>query len=443
MNELWISRTRLLFVAAMGALVVTAMLGLAAADSARANGEFDFCYGKTLAGNTKCSASPSAGYIQAVYGVGNDHSVCVGVDSVGVKMCSSGPGKAVLNESFGKGFGFPYIENNAAGSNKVYGHAWWVDPPPPPPAPKYRYMLGTSNGSSIGAWSYALSEMSFPYEVAVGDITGDGKDDAVFVEKEGGGKFQYVLAPSNGSGFGGLIFPLHGMSQPVDMAVGDVTGDGKDDIVTVEEEGGGKYRYMLGTGASGGLSGWGYLLTGMSKPAEFGLGDVNGDGKDDVVALEEEGGGKYRYMFGISGGTSISSWGYALTGLSPQTAMGVGDVTGDGKADVASVESEGGGKYRYMLGTSNGSNISSWNWTLTGMSDPVHMELGDVNGDGKADIVAAEESGLNSNRYMFGISTGSGFNWGYALTGLSWQSYMGVGDVTGDGKDDVVGVEAY
>ena len=40
--------------------------------------------------------------------------------------------------------------------------------------------------------------------------------------------------------------------------------------------------------------------------------------------------------------------------------MDVGDLTGDGKADLIAVEAESGGSYHYMLGTSSGSGVSSW-----------------------------------------------------------------------------------
>ena len=100
------------------------------------------------------------------------------------------------------------------------------------------------------------------------------------------------------------------------------------------------YRYMLGTSSGGGVSSWNTVLS-ASPPAEVGSGDFNGDGKTDIVSVEPEGGATYRYMLGISSGSGVSSWSKVLSGMSQPTVIGVGDFTGDGKADIVAVEPDG------------------------------------------------------------------------------------------------------
>jgi FG-GAP-like repeat/Trypsin len=206
----------------------------------------------------------------------------------------------------------------------------------------YRYMLGTSTGTTIGSWNSVLGEMSRPAKMGVGDFTGDKKADIVSVESEGGGKYRYMLGTSNGSGIASWSTLLTGLSEQKLMEVGDVTGDGKADVVSVESEGNGNYRYMLGISTGTGISWNHFALTGMSLPTFMKLGDVNGDGKADVVSVESEGNGKYRYMLGISNGSTFS-WGFtSLTGMSGPWSVAVGDVTGDKKADIVAVEDAGG-----------------------------------------------------------------------------------------------------
>jgi FG-GAP-like repeat len=303
-------------------------------------------------------------------------------------------------------------------------------------------MLGTSSGSGVSSWSTILGGMSSAIKLRVGDFTGDGKADIVAVESEGNGKYRYMLGTSSGSGVSSWSQILGGMSEPRPMSTADFTGDGKADIVAVESEGNGKYRYMLGTSSGSGVSSWKSILSGMSAAQNMSTADFTGDGKADIVAVESEGNGKYRYMLGTSSGSGVSSWSQILGGMSEPRPMSTADFTGDGKADIVAVESEGNGKYRYMLGTSSGSGVSSWKQVLSGISLPQYMWINDFTGDGKADIVAVESEGNGKYRYMLGTSSGSGVSsWSQILSGISEPKPMSVADFTGDGKADIVSVE--
>jgi hypothetical protein len=122
------------------------------------------------------------------------------------------------------------------------------------------------------------------------------------------------------------------------------------------------------------------------------VGDFTGDGKADIVSVEPDGTGKYRYMLGTSSGAGVSTWSTILPGMGLPEFMELGDATGDGKADIVSVEPDGTGKYRYMQGTSSGAGVSSWSTIMSGMSNPYFFNEGDVDGNGKSDLVSAEEA---------------------------------------------------
>jgi len=431
-------------VSLLGALVLLLATGTQSAQAT----EYQFCWGKKLAGYLSGCEGPQR-YYSAVYANADKSGVCLFIWDR-MSGCLKNPNEGVY-DNYGDGYGHldsPEIINwNLANvTATAYGIGWdgppplETPPPPPPPVVQYRYMLGTSSGNGISSWKQALSGMSAAQATAAGDISGDGSADIITVEDEGGGKYRYMLGASSGSGVASWSQILSGMGPAGSLELGDLTGDGKEDIVTVEDEGGGKYRYMLGTGSGAGVSSWKSILTGMSAANDMAVGDLTGDGKEDIVTAEDEGGGKFRFMLGTSSGTGIASWKQTMSGMANPSDMELGDVTGDGKADLVSLESEGTGQCRYMLGTSAGTGISSWKQVLSKMSC-AQFDLGDFSGDGKADVVAFESAGGGQYRYMLGASNGSGFGWSQVLGGLGPSPNRSLGDVTGDGKADIVGIE--
>ncbi|MDO8184313.1 FG-GAP-like repeat-containing protein [Conexibacter sp. JD483] len=319
---------------------------------------------------------------------------------------------------------------------------------------RYRYMYGISNGPGVATWSSVLSGMMLPELIAVGDVSGDGKADIVAVEDDrvssGNGRYRYMYGISNGPGVATWSSVLTGRALPSRLGVGDVNADGKADVVAAEPQHNGRTRVLYGLSNGSGVASLSTVLSDFNPSLAFAAADVSGDGKADVVSLESDGSGRYRYLFGLTGGVTITDWNYVPGDRRGAVAYAVGDLTGDGKADILTVEdsgvASGNGRYQYVLGTSNGSGIARWEAILRGMMRPEAIAVGDVNGDGKADIVAVEDSGVSSGngryRYMYGISNGPGIaTWEPVLRGMALPDRVAVGDVNGDGRADIVAVE--
>jgi RHS repeat-associated protein len=176
-------------------------------------------------------------------------------------------------------------------------------------------------------------------------------------------------------------------------------------------------------------------------------GDINGDGYQDFVALKVNGTTWARTIqFGSASGSftagpTDSGMDYTTTGQ-----YFLADVNGDGKMDMIELcgNSTHCGTAHFIRHTwlSNGSAFTSGNQdTNVGYSANSQFLIGDVNGDGKTDMVELYASSPNWTRHMW-ISNGNGFNSGYQDNNLAHYtttpSYYMAGDFDGDGKTDMV-----
>ncbi|MEU9048523.1 MULTISPECIES: FG-GAP-like repeat-containing protein [unclassified Kitasatospora] len=228
-----------------------------------------------------------------------------------------------------------------------------------------------------------------------------------------------------------------GPSDPgmTDLTAGDFNGDGKKDLVAVEVSTGKLFSYPgNGTGALGsrvmiGSGGW----NGMSNLA---VGDLNGDGGDDIVATEKSTGKLWVYPgngHGVEGRIEIGSGGW--NGMN-NTA--VGDFNGDGVADVVASENSTGKLFLYPgLGGALGKRVEIGTGGWNGMNKVVSP--GDMNKDGKDDIVATETS---TGKLWLYPGTGSGLGDRVEIGAGGWNGisdYAGA-DFTGDGIGDLAAV---
>jgi hypothetical protein len=142
----------------------------------------------------------------------------------------------------------------------------------------------------------------------------------------------------------------------------------------------------------------------------IGVGDVNNDGRDDLVQLTPYGDAWVALSSGLSFGAP-SRWGWLGFKHDPANAWGVhiGDFNGDGKADLCCVTPYTDAWVSLSTGSAFGAP-SRWGW-LGFRDNPTrgigwNVFAGDVNGDGKDDLIQLTKHG----DIWFAISTGSGFN---------------------------------
>jgi hypothetical protein len=196
----------------------------------------------------------------------------------------------------------------------------------------------------------------------------------------------------------------------------------------------GNASVQLSTGSGFGIQGnW---ITGWGAPDWLGVGDFNGDGKDDFIWYEGWHNAGASVVF--STGSGFVSQGQWFTGFSLADWAGVGDFNGDGKADVLWYETWNNAGASILLSHGSGFNLGG-QW-LTGLARPLWAGVGDFNGDGLDDLIWYQD---DARAYVY-FSTGNGFvAQGAWLWGWAPPDFAGVGDFNGDGKDDLLWYEGW
>lgn len=178
--------------------------------------------------------------------------------------------------------------------------------------------------------SYTASTIA-KLKPVMGDVNGDGKDDAIFFDPEQG---IWSVALSDGQKFGTPAnWSIGNGAGSTRQFLADVNGDGADDAIIYFHTGLVGYWYVGLSNKTNGFGGFSPWISGFGETAdEHFLADVDGDGKADAVFYEKSSG---KWNVAISTGTGFANKGTWKTGFGVAAQNGfVYDVDRDGKADV-------------------------------------------------------------------------------------------------------------
>jgi hypothetical protein len=261
-------------------------------------------------------------------------------------------------------------------------------------------LLGNGDGTFQPAVTYSSSGAgggTCPNSVAIADVNGDAKPDLVVANwcSESYLSKQLAVLLGNGDGtFQPAVAYGSGGRIPVSVAVADMNGDGKPDLLVANfwasfQNLNGTVGVLLGNGDGTFQSPVAYASGGTGGPNSGGsvaVADVNLDGKPDVL-VANEGNATVGVLLGRGDGTFQPVVAYS-SGGSGANSVAVADVTGDGKPDLV-VATSLSTTVGVLLGNGDGTFQSSITYGAGGFNRASSVAVADINADRKPDLLVA------------------------------------------------------
>jgi FG-GAP-like repeat/IPT/TIG domain/FG-GAP repeat len=260
-----------------------------------------------------------------------------------------------------------------------------------------------------------------PYSVSIGDLDGDGKPDLAVANFGSNTVSIYRNTSSIGSitasSFASKVDFTTG-TGPTSVSIGDLDGDGKPDLVVANSTNNTisifRNTASVGSITTGSFASKVDFTTGLF-PFSVSIGDLDGDGKPDLAVANADPNNNLISIFrntASAGSITTSSFDNKVdyaAGTSPQS-ISIGDLDGDGKSDLA-VANRAGNTVSILRNTASVGSFTASSFAskvdfATGTS-PRSVSIGDLDGDGKPDLAVANNVSNTVSIYRNTASMGS------------------------------------
>jgi hypothetical protein len=217
------------------------------------------------------------------------------------------------------------------------------------------------------------------------------------------------------------------VQNPRSVAIGDVNSDGRPDVVAADAPDG--VSVMLATGATGNF-GAPTSFTAGSSPNSVAIADLTGDGRPDL-AVANSGSANVSILRASGAPGNFSAPTNFAVGSSP-SSIAVGNLNGSGGLDLA-VANQGSGTVSVLLASGNpGSFAAATTFTVGG--EPVDLEIADLNADTRSDLAVT-----TGNNVSLLLASGAAGNFAAptTLNGGTLPNDVAIGDLNRDGRPDI------
>ncbi|MFE6865002.1 trypsin-like serine protease [Kitasatospora sp. NPDC057692] len=304
------------------------------------------------------------------------------------------------------------------------------------------------------------------------DANGDARADSVMTYYQADGSIGFYTAQAGTDGAlgeytSGYVVPPGNWSRAdMKLVQGDFNGDGRADLAMMYHQGDGSITLHTALADTAGHLG-AFDVKGTTVPAAgnwdwnaFDLypGDANGDGRTDLIMAYHHGDGSIGFYTALAGPTGAvaefnggyrvgpGNWSRADMKLVP------GDFNGDGRAELAMMYRQGDGRITQHTSIADTAGLLSafdtGGWTVPAAAgwdwNAIQLLPGDVNGDGRTDVMMAYYFGDGAIGFYTAPSGANGalgeYTAGYRVPAGNWSRAdmkLVPGDFNGDGRAEL------